>query len=142
MKHLLLIPAVAALAFATTSMVSKNTVEPITKTPVQITTTSGDEETTHPEYPGGKEGLMKYMIENLKYPKDLEKQGAEGKVFVKFTISKNGNVKDVQTVKTSGYEAFDAEAVRVIQNMQSWKPATKDGKNVATEMTLPIVFKL
>lgn len=142
MKHLLLIPAVAALAFATTSMVSNNTPEPMTKMPVQITETPGDEETTKPEYPGGKEGLMNYMINNLKYPKDLQKQGAEGKVFVQFTIAKNGVVKDVKAVRSSGYDAFDAEAVRVIKNMENWKPATQDGKNIATEMTLPVVFKL
>lgn len=142
MKHLLLIPAVAAMAFATTSMVSSNPTKQTTAPTIQTVEVTGDEDVTQAEYPGGKEGLMNYLMTNLTYPKQLEKEGAEGKVFVKFTIAKDGQVKDVNVVKSSGFEALDAEAVRVINNMQSWKPATKDGKKVASEMTLPIVFKL
>ncbi len=142
MKHLLLIPAVAALAFGTTSMVSTTTPEAPESTEIVATENPGDDETTKPQYPGGKEGLMKYLMSNLTYPKDLEQQGAEGKVFVKFKIDKTGVVKNAEVVRSSGFEALDAEAVRVIQNMQNWEPGTKDGKKVASEMTLPIVFKL
>ncbi|MCR9171484.1 MAG: M56 family metallopeptidase [bacterium] len=142
MKHLLLIPAVAAMAFATTSMVSTNAPKQATNSTIHTPAVVGDEEGTQPTYPGGKEGLMNYLMTNLKYPKELEKQGAEGKVFVKFTVAENGVVKDVNVVKSSGFEALDAEAVRVINNMQNWEPAMKDGKKVAAEMTLPIMFKL
>lgn len=140
MKHLLLIPAIAVLAYGTTSMVS--TTSPA-ETPKTATTVAlGDEETTKPEYPGGTEGLMNYLTGNLRYPKELEKIGAEGKVFVKFTVDKTGIVKSASVARSSGHDALDAEALRVIQNMQSWTPATKDGKNVAAEMTLPIVFSI
>lgn len=142
MKHLLLIPAVAAMAFATTSMVSTNAPKQATKSTIHTPAVEGDEEGTQPTYPGGKEALMNYLMTNLKYPKDLEKEGAEGKVFVNFTIAKNGVVKNVNVARSSGHEALDAEAVRVINNMQNWEPATQDGKKVAVEMTLPIVFKL
>lgn len=142
MKHLLFIPAVAAMAFATTSMVSTNPSKPANHSTIHTPAVQGDEEGTQPTYPGGKEGLMNYLMTNLKYPKELEKQGAEGKVFVSFTIANTGVVEDVAVAKSSGFEALDAEAVRVINNMQNWEPATKDGKKVATEMTLPIVFKL
>lgn len=138
MKHLLLIPAIAALAIGTTSMVSTTSPE---NPEVIASANPGDEEITQPQYPGGKEGLMNYLMSNLRYPKDLEKAGSEGKVFVKFTVDKIGMVKNPQVARSSGFEALDAEALRVVQNMQSWTPATKDGKNVATEMTLPIVFK-
>lgn len=142
MKHLLLIPAVAALAFATTSMVSTNTPEKSAISPIQVETGIGDEEIVQPQYPGGKEGLMQYMMDNLKYPKELEKSGTEGKVFVKYTVSKKGAVENVNILRSSGHEAMDQEAIRVVKNMQNWEPGTKDGKKVATEMTLPIVFKL
>ena len=142
MKHLLLIPAVAAMAFATTSMVSTNTPKKANISTIHTPAFNGDEEGTQPQYPGGKEGLMNYMMTNLKYPKALEKAGSEGKVFVKFVVAKNGVVKDVAVAKSSGFEALDEEAVRVINNMQNWEPGTKEGKKVDTEMTLPIVFKL
>lgn len=140
MKHLLLITAIAALAFGTTSMVS--TKSPDSTPETTATELPGDDEITKPEYPGGTEGLMNYLMNNLTYPKDLEDRGAEGKVFIKFTISKNGVVKNPEIARSSGFEGLDAEAVRVIQNMQSWAPGTKNGKKVDTEMTLPIVFKL
>jgi len=142
MKHLLLIPAVAAMAFATTSMVSTNAPKKANISTIHTPAFTGDEEGTQPQYPGGKEGLMDYMMTNLKYPKALEKEGAEGKVFVKFVVAKNGVVKDVAVARSSGHEALDKEAVRVINNMQNWEPGTKGGKNVDTKMTLPIVFKL
>ena len=142
MKHLLLIPAVAAMAFATTSMVSTNTPKKANISTIHTLADSGDEEGTQPQYPGGKEGLMNYMMTNLKYPKALEKAGSEGKVFVKFVVAKNGVVKDVAVARSSGFEALDEEAVRVINNMQNWEPGTREGKKVDTKMTLPIVFKL
>ncbi len=139
MKHLLIIPAVAVMAFATTSMVSSNAPKEVA---VPTTNVQVDQESTEPQYPGGQEALMNYLITNLQYPKELKKEKAEGKVFVQFTIAKNGMVENVNVVRTSGFEAMDAEAVRVINNMQNWEPATIDGEIVATKMTLPIVFKL
>lgn len=142
MKHLLLIPAVAALAFATTSMVA-SPASSKEKTRVETTIeTSGHDETTEPEYPGGKEGLMNYFMTNLKYPEALEKSNVEGKVFIKFTIAASGLVENIQIARSSGYKDMDAEAIRVVNNMQKWTPGTKNGEKVATEMTIPIIFKL
>lgn len=142
MKHLLLIPAIAALAFGTTSMVSTTSTEKETLSETPVTAVPGDNDASTPQYPGGQEALMKYLIANIKYPKQMEKEGAEGKVFVKFIVNKAGKVTNPEVVRSSGFEGLDAEAVRVIRKMGNWIPAEKEGQKVAAEMTLPIMFKL
>lgn len=138
MKQLIIIPAVAVLAFATTSLTSMDIVPknaPIIETPT-------GEPGPKPEFPGGQDGMLEYFSKTTTYPKSLIKEDAKGTVIVKFVVKADGSVSDVNAVKSSGYEEMDAEAIRVIQNMPKWKPAQKDGKAVAAEMTLPIAFTL
>jgi TonB family protein len=94
-----------------------------------------------PEYPGGMEGLMNYMIESIKYPETAEADGLEGKVFVQFVIGKDGKVGQVEVVK-SVRDDLDSEAVRVISEMADWTPGQQDGKTVSVQMVLPISYKL
>lgn len=94
-----------------------------------------------PQFPGGQEALMKYMMDNVKYPKSAAKDGIEGKVMVKFIVNSKGYVKKVSVAK-SAHELLDAEAVRVIEAMPLWQAGKKDGKAVDTEMVMPVVFKL
>jgi len=138
MKQLIIIPAAAALAFATTSLNSTNTVTEITP----IAEVSTGEPDTKPEFPGGQDGMIEYFSNTTEYPKSLIKEDAKGTVFVKFTVNTDGSISNVNAVKSSGHEEMDTEAIRVITNMPNWNPATKDGKAVATEMTLPIAFTL
>lgn len=93
------------------------------------------------EFPGGMNELMAYMGESINYPKEAEKDGVEGKVFVQFVIDNEGNVTKV-VVKKGVHPDLDAEAVRVVNEMPKWTPAQKDGKSVSTEMTLPISYVL
>lgn len=102
--------------------------------------TVGDN-TDQAQFPGGQEALMKYMMNNVKYPKAAAKEGVEGKVMVKFIVGTDGQVKKVSVAK-SAHELLDAEAVRVIEAMPKWQAAQKDGKSVESEMVMPVVFKL
>ena len=137
MKHLIIIPAIAALAFATTSL----TVTPDAPTAGPLTKITGESE-SDPQFPGGQEALMEYIMNAITYPKELIKDGAEGKVFVKFVVTKEGKVTNVHAVRGSGHKEMDAEAIRVIKNMPDWEPGKKDGKAVDSEMTIPIAFAL
>ena len=93
-----------------------------------------------PEFPNGNDGLVKYLSENIKYPKKALKNGVTGKVFVQFVIDKTGKVTNVVAVR--GVEkSLDKEAVRVIKSMPKWKPGMKDGNPVKIKYTIPINFK-
>ncbi len=95
---------------------------------------------SQPEFPNGNDGLVKYLSENIKYPKKALKNGITGKVFVQFVIDKTGKVTNVVAVR--GVEkSLDKEAVRVIKSMPKWKPGMKDGQPVKVKYTIPINFK-
>lgn len=85
--------------------------------------------------------LGTFLSENLQYPQQAKENKIEGKVLVSFTIDEQGNVQK-PTIKKSPDEHLSAEALRVINLLPRWAPATKNGKPVASELCLPIAFKL
>ncbi len=94
-----------------------------------------------PQYPGGEAEMFHFLADNLKYPKEAEEKGAEGRVVLTFRILPDGSVSDI-TVLQSVDPALDAEAVRVAGLMPKWTPGIADGKPVAVTYTLPVTFKL
>ncbi|MVM30760.1 TonB family protein [Spirosoma sp. HMF4905] len=94
-----------------------------------------------PEFPGGMKELGAYLANHLQYPATAQKAKAEGRVFVNFIVTKTGEVTDVKLLKGIGYGA-DEEAIRVVQNMPNWQPATQNGKLVNVRYNLPINFTL
>ena len=94
-----------------------------------------------PEFPGGMEGLMKFLSQNIKYPKEAQDAGKQGRVVVQFTVKKDGHCEDFNIVKSVD-PALDAEALRVLKEMPSWKPGKQKGEAVNVKFTIPVVFKL
>ena len=94
-----------------------------------------------PMYPGGEEELLKFIHDNLHYPKVAAEVGIEGRVTIRFVVNRIGEVTDVKVIR--GIDpSCDAEAVRVIKMMPNWTPGRQNGKNVSVYYTLPIVYKL
>lgn len=94
-----------------------------------------------PEFPGGNEAFMAFMIENVKYPESQKASGLSGNVVISFVVGKNGEVRDAKVLK-SLHEDFDQAALQVVANMPHWKPGKSGDENVAVEMKLPIRFQL
>ncbi|WP_075350679.1 energy transducer TonB [Algoriphagus marinus] len=94
-----------------------------------------------PVPPGGMEGFTKYMIENLKYPASAKENKIEGKVFVSFVVKPDGSIENPEIIRGIG-GGCDEEAMRMVANSGTWTPGIKDGKAVATQMVLPVMFKL
>ncbi len=93
------------------------------------------------EFPGGIEAMMKWLQYNVKYPKEAEKAGEQGKAIVKFTVNKDGSISNA-TIEKSVSPSIDKEALRVVTSMPKWKPAENGGKKVACWYTLPVSFRL
>ncbi|MDI9606511.1 MAG: M56 family metallopeptidase [Bacteroidota bacterium] len=94
-----------------------------------------------PEFLGGQEGLMKFLSENTRYPVIAIDHGIQGRVIVRFVVTKTGKVSNVEVMR--GVDpSLDREAVRVVEAMPAWKPGTQKGEAVNVYYTLPIVFKL
>lgn len=94
-----------------------------------------------PQFPGGQEALMTYIARHINYPAEAIRMGIEGTVFISFIISKEGKVSDISIMKGLSKEC-DAEAIRVIQMLPTWKPGKQNGDPVVVRFSLPIRFKL
>ncbi len=93
-----------------------------------------------PEYPGGFSALIEKIISDIKYPEDAKNNKIQGKVLVEFTVDENGNVTYPHTINKLG-SGLDEEAIRVVKDLK-FIPGKNEGKNVAVELVLPIMFKL
>jgi TonB family protein len=94
-----------------------------------------------PEFTGGQDGMMEFLVKNIQYPADARKEGAEGLVVIKFVVEKDGTLSSFETLRTPRPD-LEAEALRVLRLMPPFDPALKEGKPVPTWYTLPIRFKL
>ncbi|MBE0639962.1 MAG: M56 family metallopeptidase [Bacteroidales bacterium] len=94
-----------------------------------------------PQFPGGDEARMKYMVENIKYPDEAKKKGIQGTVYVTFVVEKDGKISDVKVLRGIG-GGCDEEAVRVIKNMPVWTPGKQRGEAVRVQFNTPIRFAL
>lgn len=79
------------------------------------------------------------ITSNLLYPKQAQKKGIKGKVFVQFIVQKDGILREVKAVKGLGY-GCDEEAVRVVKEGPSWIAGKQRGRSVDVRMILPISF--
>ena len=95
-----------------------------------------------PVFTGGDEALYKYLSENIEYPAEARRAGAEGPVEVSFVVSSNGSIRDVELLHGHEDASLNEEATRVISGMPAWDPGTVNGKAVDTKFSLPIDFKL
>lgn len=93
------------------------------------------------EYRGGMPGLMEDLKNSLVYPDELKK---DIRVTVQFTIGTDGSVSNARVVKGAGAdcEACDQIALNaVMRTSGNWEPAYNGGKPVASQFTLPVLFK-
>ena len=95
-----------------------------------------------PEYPGGMAELMRFLSRNTKYPDECRKNNIQGKSYIGFIVDKNGTIRDVSVVKTSGNDLLDAEAIRVVKSMPAWIPGKQGGEAVNVRYTLPVNYRL
>jgi protein TonB len=94
-----------------------------------------------PEFPGGEEELIRYLAQNIQYPKQALDGNTEGRVLIGFVVNKEGDIDDVKVLRSIG-DGCDEEAVRVIHKMPKWKPGKNNGKLVNVFYNLPVTFQL
>lgn len=85
----------------------------------------------------GKE-IGKFLV----YPETARKDSAEGKVILQFLVQRDGQLGNVEVIKSSGRTDLDTEALKVGKSLVDWQPATKNGEAVNAKYTMPIVFRL
>ncbi|MEE1303431.1 MAG: energy transducer TonB [Bacteroidales bacterium] len=93
------------------------------------------------EFPGGLDSMYAYIQKNLVYPEKAKAEGIEGRVFVTFTIEKDGSISNILIKRAIGGGCEEA-AVEMIKNMPKWKPGKQRGKPARFQFVLPIKFEL
>lgn len=139
LKYTLVVPVIAITTLAFNSREIKTTPEKTIQ--LQHTDEVYEKVDKMPVFNGGQEGLMKYLVNEIKYPKQSQKDNVQGKVFIEFIVAKDGSVKDVKILKPVD-SLLDKEATRVISGMPNWTPGEHKGKKVSVKLVLPIIFQL
>ena len=94
-----------------------------------------------PTYPGGDDARIKFLVNNIKYPKTALENGVQGTVYVSFVIDESGAVTDVKVLRGIG-NGCDEEAMRIVKLMPRWNPGKQSGKPVKVQFNMPIKFTL
>ena len=94
-----------------------------------------------PEFPGGKQKLLEFISNHLKYPAILQDGDIQGKVICRIIVSKTGKVEKCEVVR-SLERTCDNEALRVLKTLPEFIPGKLKGKNVNVWYTIPVVFSL
>ena len=90
---------------------------------------------------GDANDFAKWVSENIQNPQDAIDSKIEGRVILQFTVSKEGDVKDVEVLRGVN-ELLDAEAVRVVSASPKWEAGSQNGIPVAVKYTFPVIFRL
>ena len=94
-----------------------------------------------PSFPGGDAALLQWIANNTEYPPIAKEYGITGRVFVKFTVEKNGSVSNVRVARSVDKQ-LDKEAVRVVSLLPRFNPGMQNGRLVRVNYIVPINFIL
>ena len=92
-----------------------------------------------PGFPGGNAGG--YIKAHTYYPASALKEGKTGKVYVQFTIEKDGSIQNPRIARGI-HPALDSVALEVISQLPKFQPAKSRGEPIAVNFTLPVTFTL
>lgn len=134
----LVLPLLTALFWMSSC---ENTSESIADTTAISNQKLTEDPDTYPEYEGGQSAMVEKLVAELKYPETAKADSLEGTVFVQFVVNTTGQVEQVKVAK-GVRDDLDTEALRVVTQLNDWKPGTKDHEPVNVQYTLPIKFKL
>ncbi len=85
-----------------------------------------------------QESISNHIAKNFNpsIAKPLGLEAGKKKVYVLFTIDKNGNITDAKA--RGPHELLEEEALRVIKGLPMMQPGEQDGKKVGVKYTVPI----
>jgi len=88
---------------------------------------------------GSLESFREWVQKNLIYPSEAKEKGIFGRVTVQFTVNSKGKACDAVILR--GVDpSLDKEVLRILQVSPEWTPAENDGKKVAQQFVMPVIF--
>lgn len=87
--------------------------------------------------------LQTLIVQNFNYPELSKQMGSQGKVWIDFVIEKDGSITNAVVKRSSGDDAIDREALRIVRTVfPKMTPAKTGGRAVRMSYTVPIVARL
>ena len=86
--------------------------------------------------------MVNFINNTREYPYEEYVRHSQGRVLCSFIIGTDGRVSHVRVIRSSGFESFDKEAVRVIKKMPRWEAGRIYNSKVNVRLILPIAFRL
>jgi protein TonB len=87
-----------------------------------------------------QEQIQKHIAKNFRYPEIAQEMGIQGRVFVQFTIGKDGSIS---AIRTRGPDKnLEKEASRIIGKLPKMTPGKQRGRPVRVPFSIPIIFRL
>ena len=96
----------------------------------------------HPEPYKGFNAWHKYLIQNIKYPKEALPGQVKADILVYFTVSELGKIGDIEILNADEVHYYFAEvAFNLVKNYpHDWNPYILNGEVLKKEVVLPITF--
>lgn len=93
-----------------------------------------------PQFPGGLRALMKWLDENVPYPRACIEQKVKGDIEATFLVDGTGRVFEPQLTKKLHPE-LDAAVMNALRHMPRWTPGSKRGRVSIVRVTIPMHFE-
>jgi len=98
--------------------------------------------TVKPQFPGGEEKVLDFLMCTLRYPAEARENNTQGKVVASFIVEKDGTLSFI-TIEKSVSKSLDDETLRILKRSPKWKPGMINGKPVRVFYGgLPVSFAL
>ena len=86
---------------------------------------------------------VKNKIEKNKvYPKVAKRLNQTGKVYITFTITKDGGIKNCRIYKSSQFESLDEASLAIFEKITNFDSIPKELNKNDWEITVPIIYQL
>ena len=93
-----------------------------------------------PQFPGGISALMKWLDEEVRYPRRCQRLKIGGELQVSFYVDVDGSVFS-PSITYSLHPELDRAVLEAIKRMPRWLPGKVNGKLSVVAITLPVHFQ-
>ncbi len=86
--------------------------------------------------------LGRAIAKHKSYPKIAQRRGWEGTVLLDLKLDSDGNVLSATVRESSGYDALDNQALKMVEKASPFPPPPKALQGRSFNITVPVSFKL
>lgn len=94
-----------------------------------------------PTFPGGQARMMELITTGITYPELAQENNIEGSVVVRLSLTADGEVSGVETLRSVGF-GCDKVVLERVAMLPAFKPGLFNGKGIESTIIIPVRFRL